>query len=217
MSATSPTVLKAITGTCPFCGHEYLGTLSHCGRCGTLQESAREEIKAQGKEARKHLRFQRASSDLFFLVGLLLGGPMMTLGGEVRLGLFLVLAGGFASALRRYTEWSTPGTLGIGTLSATLVATLAMGSGEDEGVGTEVGVEARDAFVQALDAEELDVMIETRGLGAVTVWFRPPQDTLGECGTYPAVEVRDHLGALGFKRVVVVDPKETGGMCSFRP
>jgi hypothetical protein len=217
MTGSSSAVLKAITGTCPFCGHEYLGKPTHCGRCGTIQESAREEIRAKGKEARRHLRFQRASSDLFFLVGLLLGGPMMTVGGETHLGLLLVLAGGFASVLRRYTDWSTPGTVGIGILSATLVATVAVrGEGESE-LGDGVSVEAREAFAQALDEEDLDIFIETRGMDAVTIWFHPPQEILGECGEYPAEEIRTHLADLGFRRVVVVDQTETGGMCSFRP
>jgi hypothetical protein len=217
MTGSSPTTLKAITGTCPFCGHEYLGKPTHCSRCGTLQESAREEIRAKGMEARRHLRFQRASSDLFFLIGLLLGGPMMTLGGEVHLGLFLVLAGGFSSVLRRYTEWSTAGTVGIGILSATLVATALVGSGGELEEDSGVSVEVREAFAQALDEEDFDILIETRGMDAVTIWFHPPQDTLGECGDYPAPEIRTHLNELGFRRVVVVDRNETGGMCSFRP
>ena len=129
----------------------------------------------------------------------------------------MVLAGGFASVFRRYTEWSTPGTVGIGILSATLVASVVMGGEEEDGADSEVGVEMREAFVQALDASEVDVLIETRGVGALTVWFHPPAELVGECGSYPSREVRGHLGELGFKRVVVVDPKETGGMCSLKP
>ena len=141
----------------------------------------------------------------------------MTLGGEIRLGLIFVLAGGIASVLRRYTEWSTLGTLCIGILTATVVATASVDLTpelEDDGVA---GEEARLAFVQALGAQDLDVLVEPRGLGAVTLWFHLPQVIAGECGSYPSLEVRVHLAELGFQRVVVVDRNEMGGMCSFRP
>ena len=141
----------------------------------------------------------------------------MTLGGETRLGLLLVLAGGFASVLRRYTEWSTPGTVGVGVLSATLVATVLVGSEAETEESAEVGAEARDAYAQALGAEDPDVMVETRGLNAVTIWFHPPQSQVGECGSFPSAPVRQHLDELGFKRVVVVDRAESGGICSFPP
>lgn len=142
----------------------------------------------------------------------------MTLGGEVRLGLLLVLAGGIASALRRYTEWSTPGTVSVGILTAAVVATAVVDAmpqtEEEEGAVRE---EARLAYVQALGSQDLDVLVEARGLGAVTVWLHLPQVMAGECGSYPSPEVRAHLAELGFKRVVVVDRNEMGGMCSFRP
>jgi hypothetical protein len=217
MTRSPPIVLKPITGTCPFCGFKYMGSPAHCSKCGTIQESAREAIREEGKGARRHLRFQRASSDLFFLIGLLLGGPMMSLGGEIRLGLILVLAGAFSSVLRRYTEWSTPGTVGIGILTATLVATAAIDATpepeEDGGVGEGV----RLAYVQALGDQDLDVLVESRGLGAVTIWFHPPQVMAVKCGSYPAPRIRTHLAELGFHRVVVVGRNEKGGMCSFRP
>jgi len=217
MAGSPPTVLKPITGSCPFCGLKYMGSPTHCRQCGTLQDSAREEIRAKGKTARRHMQFQRASSDLFFLIGLLLGGPMMTLGGEIRLGLILVLAGGIASVLRRYTEWSPLGTLSIGVLTATVIATAAIDVTPDLEDDGGVGEEARLAYVQALGAQDLDVLVESRGLGAVTIWFHPPQVMAGECGSYPSPDVRVHLDDLGFQRVVVVDRNEKGGMCSFRP
>jgi len=141
----------------------------------------------------------------------------MTLGGETHLGLLLVLAGGIASALRRYTGWSTPGTVAVGILTATVVATVVVDAkphAEEEGV---VGEEVRAAYVQALHSQDLDVLVEARGLGSVTVWYHPPQFMAGECGSYPSPEIRTHLAELGFKRVVVVDRNEKGGMCSFRP
>jgi hypothetical protein len=217
MKPSTPKAVEVVTGTCPFCGFEYLGSPTQCRRCGTLQERAREEIREEGSRARRHFRFQRALSDLFFLIGLLLGGPMMTLGGELRLGLLLVLAGGFASVLRRYTKWSTPGTAGIGVLAATLVAMILVDGDYEEPLDDGVAEEARLAYARALDEGDPDVLVETRGLGAVTLWFHPPQATIGECGSYPEAEVRDHLAELGFSRVVVVDRNESGGMCSFRP
>jgi hypothetical protein len=221
MTRSPPIVLKPITGTCPFCGFKYMGSPAHCSKCGTIQESARGAIREEGKGARRHLRFQRAYSDLFFLIGLLLGGPMMSLGGEIRLGLILVLAGAFSSVLRRYTEWSTPGTVGIGILTAALVATAAIDATpepEEDGAAREaVREEVRLAYVQALGEQDLDVLVEPRGLGAVTIWFHPPQVMAVECGSYPAPRIRAHLAELGFRRVVVVTRNQKGGMCSFRP
>ncbi len=217
MAASSPNPLKPITGSCAFCGYEYLGSPINCSRCGTLQERAREEIQEKGRRAGRHLRFQRALSDLFFLIGLLLGGPMMTLGGETRLGLLLVLAGGIASALRRYTGWSTPGTVVVGILTATVVATVVVDAKPHSEEGGVVEEEVRAAYVQALDSQDLDVFVEARGLGSVTVWFHPPQVMAGECGSYPSPEIRSHLAELRFQRVVVVHQNDKGGMCSFRP
>ncbi|MDA0311366.1 MAG: hypothetical protein O2992_04535 [Gemmatimonadetes bacterium] len=54
-----------------------------------LNEAA-EDAKRVGMNARQNVRAQKAISDTFFLVGLLLGGPMMAIGGNVRLGLFIV-------------------------------------------------------------------------------------------------------------------------------
>jgi hypothetical protein len=177
----------------------------------------REPILAEGRAARRHLRHQRALSDLFFLIGLLLGGPMMTLGGELRLGLLLVLAGAFASAFRRYTEWSTPGAMGIGALLASLVAVVVVGPEEEVDEEDAIRVEAREAYVKALHDQDADVRVEARGLNAVTIWFHIPQRIAGECGEYPPREVRDHLADLGFSRIVVMGLSQEGGLCSFRP
>ena len=53
----------------------------------------------------------------------MLGGPIMTFGSNFGAGLFVVLAGGITSALRRYTDWSTPETLIVGSVFALIVAT----------------------------------------------------------------------------------------------
>ncbi len=193
-----------------------MGAPTRCSRCGTIQERAVKEIREKGKKARTHLRYQRALSDLYFLIGLLLGGPMITIGGQLRLGLFLVLIGGMASVLRRYTEWSNVGSVVISILLAGVVATAVVepeDGEEDEGAEEE----ARVAFVRGLSEGNPDLIAEARGPGAVAVWFHLSQQDAGECGSYPGPETRDHLAELGFLRVVVAAQNQTGGMCSYRP
>ena len=87
---SSPTVSS---GVCTFCGLGYMGRPNQCTRCGALLNDAAGDAKRIGKENRRHTHNRRALADLLFLVGLLLGGPMMTIGGDVRTGLFIVLAG----------------------------------------------------------------------------------------------------------------------------
>lgn len=137
----------------------------------------------------------------------------------MRLGLLLVLAGGFASVLRRYTGWSNPGTVAIALLSAAVVATAVVDppSGDDAGSDIFVGEAARLAYLHALALRTLDVPIQARGPGAVTAWFYPPQAVAGDCGSYPPPEIRTHLAELGFVRVVVALQDQKGGMCSFPP
>lgn len=207
-------------GRCPFCGLQFAGSPEVCSRCGTLLRQAREDIRREGKRARKALHTRKAMADLFFLVGLLLGGPMMTLGGEVRLGLFIVLAGGVASVLRRYSEWSTPGTVVVGVLTAALVATWVVEPVREmaeDVADVEAGEEGRRAFVTAWAGEEPDIVAEARGPGAITLWLRVPAVLAGECGSFPPQEVRTHLAELGFRRVVVADRSRAGGLCSFTP
>ena len=142
---------------------------------------------------------------------------MMSLGGEIQLGLFIVLAGGFASVLRRYTDWSAPGTVLMGGMGAALVATLLFDPTEDAVEEVLASEASREAFVGALAAQEADILVESRGPGSVTVWFTVPDEISGECGAYPDREVRAHLATLGFLRIVVRDRSQTGGLCSFRP
>ena len=202
---------------CPFCAHRYAGAPNECPRCGTLLGEAAGDIKRLGEAERKLIRTRKALADTLFLVGLLLGGPMTTLGGNFRLGSFIVLAFGAASVLRRYTEWSLPGTLAIGSLLAAVVAALVVEPAYQAVEDTRTGEVARGAFVAALDGLDDDVGVEVRGAGAVAVWFTVPQSEAGECGQYPSAEVRGHLADLGFLRVVVTDQNQGGGLCSFRP
>lgn len=202
---------------CPFCAHRYGGAPRECPRCGTLLGEAAGDLRRVGQAERKLIRSRRALADTLFLVGLLLGGPTITLGGSFRLGSFIVLAGGAASVLRRYTEWSLPGTMAIGSLLAAVFAAVVVEPAHQAVEDTRTGEVARGAFVAALDGLEDDVSAEVRGAGAVVVWFAVPQREAGECGQFPSAEVRAHLADLGFLRVVVTDQNQVGGLCSFRP
>ncbi|MDP2958797.1 MAG: hypothetical protein Q8N53_20400, partial [Longimicrobiales bacterium] len=193
---------------CPFCAHRYGGAPSECPRCGTLLGEAAGDLERLGDGKRKLIRSRKALADTLFLVGLLLGGPMTTLGGSFRLGSFIVLAGGAASVLRRHTEWSLPGIVAIGSLVAAVVAALVVEPAHKAVEDTRTGEAARSAFVSALDGLNDDVSMEVRGAGAVVVWFTVPQSEAGECGQYPSAELRAHLADLGFLRVVVKDQNQ---------
>lgn len=141
---------------------------------------------------------------------------MMALGGEFRLGLFIVLAGGLASVLHRYSTLSPPGAVIVGGVGAAIVAAAVLEPVHegDEDVGT---AESREAFAGALAAPERDIFVETRGGGSIAIWFTVPPEVSEECGDYPTEEVRTHLRDLGFARVVVAEQNQSGGLCSFTP
>lgn len=170
----------------------------------------------QVEAARSALSRRKGSADLLFLAGLLLGGPVMTLGGRLRLGLFLVLAGAFASVLRRYTGASLGGSVAMGAAVAALVAAVAV-DGPDAGPSTPDAEAARASYVAELAREyEPDGRVEGRGPGLITVWFFLPEQGR-PCGTVPPEPVRRRLADLGFSRVVVADRSEAGSVCSFEP
>ena len=205
------------SGTCTFCGWSYVGRPNECKRCGTLLNDGAEDIKRQVKAGRSAIKARKALADTLFLIGLLLGGPMMTFGDNLRIGLFIVLAGGLASTLRRYTEWSTTATVALGCLGAMIAATTLVAPAADSPKEPAVAGAARAAYASALAEQDPDVFVDTRGLDHVTIWFTVPQGLLGECGEYPAPEVRAHLKDLGFRRVVVTMRNQSGGLCSFSP
>ena len=205
------------SGACPFCGMPYEGMPNRCRFCGMLINEAAEDRKRLIQSERKHLHNRKALSDTFFLIGLLLGGPMITVGGSLQFGLFIVLAAGFASILRRYSDWSTPGTVLIGSLGAMLAASTLVESSADVPEDTMAAEEARAAFASALSAQDPDVLADTRGGGHIAIWFAAPPDVSGECGEYPESKVREHLKQLGFRLVVVTGVSESGGLCSFSP
>lgn len=204
-------------GICPFCDHVYRGSPARCRRCGTLLGEAANHLKRVGAAERRLLRSRKALSDTLFLVGLLLGGPMITTGDHLSIGVFIVLAGGLVSVLRRYTDLSLAGTLAVGSLSAMVVAAFVAEPAARSEVDTLAAEEARQAYVNALAQNDADLYVETRGAGSVAVWFQIPRDRSQECGDYPAEEVRTHLRDLGFLRVVVAEQNQSGGLCSFPP
>ena len=166
--------------------------------------------------AREAISSRKAFSDTLFLIGLLLGGPTISFGQNVQLGLFLVLAAGFSSLLSRYSDWSRPGTVLVGSLVAMVAASLLVDP-PDVIEDTMAAEEARAAFASALHEQERDVFVHTRGGEHFAIWFTAPPDVAGECGDYPTSTVREHLRDLGFRRVVVTGVAGEGGLCSFRP
>lgn len=202
---------------CPFCALRLQGAPNQCPRCGALLGAAVEDLKRFGERERKLLRTRKAVSDTLFLSGLLLGGPLITVGDQFRIGSFVVLAAAAAALLRRWTSWSLPGTLAIGSLAAMVVAAVVVEPAHQAVEESRSGEAARVAYVTALDEADPDVSVEERGVGAVVVWFTVPEGRAGECGSYPAPEIRAHLAELGFLRVVVAGRNQAGGLCSFVP
>lgn len=192
-------------------------SLSELTRAAAEQaERLHADARGVRSDAQRRLRRRKTVADALFMAGLLLGGPLLTGGGDLRAGLFVVLAGGLASVLQRYTDWSTVGTLVTGAVAAATVAVLVMDPADDvEPAVTDP--EARGAFAEALSGLAEDVFVEARGPGLITIWFTVPAGLSGECGDYPPAEVRTHLADLGFRRVVVTQRNQSGGLCSFVP
>ena len=203
-------------GKCGFCGFTYYGCPNLCRQCGNLLHEAATDAQRLVDDRFRRIWRQKARSDTLFLLGLLVGGPLMAVGSTFRIGLFVTLAGGLSSVIRRYSNFSTAGTLVLGATIALIAATLFVETPETE-EETLAAESARAAYVQALSDRDPDVFIETRGSGHVAVWFDVPDEFEGECGEYPAQVIRDHLSGLGFLRVVVATVNQSGGICSFRP
>jgi hypothetical protein len=210
---TSSTLQKA----CPSCGTPYSGQPEQCSRCGSALGEARRDFQRDIEAARGLAHARKNMADAFFLVGLLLGGPTMTLGGNVQLGLFIVLAGGVASVLRRYTGWSTPGTIVVGSIAALTLATWLVDPSGAVDLSLLADEDARAGYILALDRGSEDIIVEARGIGLEAAWFTVPELMGGECETFPGEAVRTHLRELGFSRIVVTDRNLSGGQCSFTP
>jgi hypothetical protein len=174
-------------------------------------------LEREIEEERGQVHTRKNLADAFFLGGLLVGGPMMTLGGNIRFGLFIVLAGGVASVLRRYTGWSTPGAVALGGIAALTLATWLVDPIGDEDVGLLTDEDARAGYILALDRGSEDIIVEARGVGLEAAWFTVPELMGEKCETFPGEAVRTHLRELGFSRIVVTDRNRSGGQCSFEP
>lgn len=206
------------SGSCEFCGLELAGESARCPRCGALQGAAAEDLRRAGERRRAELGIRKRRADLLFLGGLLAGGPLLSFGLAPRVGLFLILAGGVASTARRYTDWSTPGTLATGGLLAAVLASAIMEPGEPGGAPS-ADAHARSAFVEVLaERWAVDgVRVEARGPELSVVWLHVPAADAGACGSFPSPEVRGHLGELGVRRLVVAGQESEEGVCTFSP
>jgi hypothetical protein len=106
---------------CPTCGGPVPVGSDVCPRCGMPGASARGGPDSADTRTRSEAARRKTNADLLFLAGLVLGGPLMTFGGRFHLGLSLVLAGAFASVLRRYTGMSLGSSLMLGAAAAVAV------------------------------------------------------------------------------------------------
>ncbi len=155
-------------GTCGFCAFTYYGRPNLCAQCGTLLHEAAEEARRDVDDRFRRIWWEKARSDSLFLVGLLAGGPLMAIGSTFRIGLFIALAGALSSVVRRYSNFSTAGTLVVGSVLSLIAATLFVDTPvtEEEALAAE---SARAAYVQGLSDLDPDVLVETRGIGHVAV------------------------------------------------
>lgn len=192
--------------------------------CGLGGQVTSKKIGKLGKEERRSALRQKANADLLFLFGLLLGGPIVTFGSQLQIGLLVCLAGAVSSALRRYTSWSVPGILTIAGLTSAVVWAAVF-----EPRTAEAAEEARESALTPLQRREIfasrlaerlegeEIRVQARGPDLVTIWFYLPAAEVGPCGDYPAPEVRARLAELDFQRVVVASESSLRGLCSFEP
>ncbi len=202
---------------CSYCGERVPPAVAACPACGAPREDGGDSDL--GRPQRSEGARRKSRADLLFLVGLLVGGPVMTLGDRFQTGLFLVLAGGFSAVLRRYSRLSLTASVLIGGLGAGLVAAVAADSPTPSDVPA-LAVAALAAYVTELNigAVANGGRVETRGSGLEGVWFLLPDwEDPGECGSVPDADTREHLASLGVQNIVVAGGIEAGGICSFEP
>lgn len=204
--------------TCPACGARVVPGAAACGRCGAALRAEPGELQAFAKREVARERRRKSVADLFFLSGLLGGGPLFGL-GWTQPGLFLVLGGGLASVARRYTVLSTVGSALVGFLTAAVIAAVVLEPGAAAPRAAAVAEAERGAYAAELAAryEARGVAVEPRGAGLITIWFQVPAADSAACGTVPLPPERDRLAALGFVRVIVAALTESGRICTFRP
>ena len=218
-------------GMCPYCKRALEGRPNQCPHCGKLVGDAAHDLKRVAADERSRVARQKTVADVLFLVGLLIGGPLISqagrsvtallapLGGHVRVGLFVLLAGAAASALYRWTQSSLLAALLIAGLGAAVVAVAVTPAGSDAAEPEHVAEDARDAFITAIgkDLEPAGGLAEARGPGSIVAWFEVPGDMPVGCGDFPDPQVRVHMAALGFERIVVGGRAADGSVCSFKP
>lgn len=214
----------ASDGACSYCGHSVGPGAEQCPRCGAGGRASSEDIRRFGAVERRGALRRKASADLLFLAGLLVGGPLLSFGSHAQLGLFICLGGALASVLRRYTPWSLVGTLVIGGLASAAVSAWVFEpappeASPEEGEEVLSPVQRREVFSTRLARRLQDegILLEARGPDLVTLWFYLPTVEGRECGEYPEAELRGHLAQLGFARVVVSNQNSARGICSFEP
>lgn len=173
-----------------------------------------------GRERRRALGRRKNTADLFFLLGLVAGGPLVSFDLQPTAGLVLILSGGIASALVRYAAFSPSGALLVGVLGSITAVTGVLGPAEG---GADASADTRE-LARTAYADELarryeseGLLVEARGPGAVTIWFHPPAALEIVCGTFPDAPTRRHLAELGFMRIVLNVRSEDSGICSFHP
>ncbi|GMR12233.1 MAG: hypothetical protein BMS9Abin29_0422 [Gemmatimonadota bacterium] len=196
---------------CPWCA----GSMDDPGA-----EAAEPHPLAVGQGRRRGISRKKNVADLFFLIGLLTGGPLVSFDVQFTLGLVLMLGAGVAAALVRYTAFSATGALLAGGLSALTVVSAVLGPPDpSDDMDSDTREAAREAYVGELarQFERDGIVVEARGASAVTVWFFPPAVLETSCGAFPDEPVREHLAALGFRRIVVNIRSEGKGVCSFHP
>ena len=196
---------------CPWCS----GSMDDIGTAGATPDP-----RAIGQERRRGISRRKNVSDVFFLMGLLSGGPLVSFDIQFTFGLVLMLGAGVASTLVRYTAFSAPGALLAGGLGAlTFVSAVLDPPGPADVEDSDTREAAREAYVGELarQFEGDGIVVEARGGGAVTVWFFPPAVLATSCGAFPDKPIREHLAALGFRRIVVNIRSEGQGVCSFHP
>lgn len=211
--------------SCPECGMMLPPRWDECPWCAgsmddPVAEGAASDPRAIARNRRRGISRKKNVSDLFFLGGLLAGGPLVSFDIQFTLGLVLILGAAVASALVRYTAFSTPGALVAGGLGALTFVSAVLDPPESaDAEDRDTREVAREAYVGELarQFEREGIVVEARGGGAVTVWFFPPAVLETSCGAFPDEPIREHLAALGFRRIVVNIRSEGKGVCSFHP
>ncbi len=148
-------------GNCSSCGFTHYGRPTQCRRYRQVLNEAAERVRDRRRDLRRAVPMLKARSDTLFLSGQLLGGPIMAVNTTFKIGLVIGLAGAIFPVIRRYSNWSTPGTVIVGSVFALIAAIWFVETPltEEEALAAEL---ARGADGQALSDLELGVPILIR-------------------------------------------------------